>query len=36
MKKEKRPKLSKKNIKERLTFAKHYKDWTVEDWKSVI
>ena len=30
MKKEKRPKLSVKNIKERLDFAKYYKDWTVE------
>ena len=36
MKKEKRPKLSIKNIKERLVFARHYKDWTVEDWKSII
>ena len=36
MKKEKRPKLSVKNIKERLEFAKKYKDWTVEDWKHVI
>jgi len=36
MKKEKRPKLSVKNIKERLKFARYYKNWTIEDWKSVI
>ena len=36
MKKEKRPRLSAKNIKERLEFAKQYKDWTVEDWKHII
>ena len=36
MKKEKRPRLSAKNIKKRLEFAKYYKDWTVEDWKHVI
>jgi DDE superfamily endonuclease len=36
MKKEKRPKLSTRNIKERLEFARYYKDWTVEDWKHVI
>ena len=36
MKKEKRPKLLPKNIKERLRFARHYKDWTVEDWKCII
>ena len=36
MKKEKRPRLSAKNIKERLEFAKQYKDWTVEDWKHVV
>lgn len=36
MKKEKKPKLSDKNIKERLKFAKQHKDWTLEDWKHVI
>jgi len=36
VKKEKRPRLSEKNIKDRLEFAKYYKDWTVEDWKHVI
>ena len=36
MKKEKRPRFSAKNIKERLEFAKQYKDWTVEDWKHII
>jgi len=34
--KEKRPRLSKKNIKERLEFAKRYKDYTIDDWKRVI
>ena len=34
--KKKKPALSKKNIKERLAFAKSHRDWTVEDWKSVI
>ena len=36
MKKRKKPKLSAKNIKERLEFAKCYKDWTVDDWKHVV
>ena len=36
MEKEKRPKLSVKNIKARLKFAKRYKDWMIEDWKCVI
>ena len=31
-----KPKLSFKNIKEHLSFANIYKDWTVEDWKKVI
>ena len=35
-KKEKRPKLSDKNIKERLEFARQHKDWTMEDWKHVV
>lgn len=32
----KKPKFSQKNIKERYSFAKRYKDWTIEDWKRVI
>lgn len=32
----KKPALSKKNVRERLAFAKSHKDWTVEDWKTVI
>src|SRR5262249_3442680 len=32
----KKPKLSPKNIKARLEFAKRHKDWTVEDWKHVV
>jgi transposase len=31
-----KPKLSAKNIKARLEFAKQYKHWTIEDWKNVI
>ena len=31
-----RPKLSAKNIKARLEFARRHKHWTVEDWKRVI
>jgi hypothetical protein len=32
----KKPKLSTKNVKARLEFARRYRDWTVEDWKHVI
>jgi len=31
-----KPKLSIKNIRARLEFAKQYKYWTIEDWKNVI
>ncbi len=34
--KKKKPALSAKNVKERLSFAKSHNDWTVEDWKTVI
>ena len=34
--KEKKPCLSKKNIKERLDFARRHRDWTTADWKRVI
>ena len=34
--KEEKPKLSAKNIKARLEFAKRHQHWTVEDWKRVI
>lgn len=34
--KKKKPKLSAKNIKARLEFAKRHKDWTIQDWKRVI
>jgi transposase len=34
--KQNKPKLSSKNIKARLEFAKRHQDWTVEDWKRVI
>lgn len=34
--KEKKPKLSAKNIKARLEFAKRHQHWTIEDWKRVI
>ena len=33
---QKKPKLSPKNIKARLEFAKNHGDWTLEDWKRVI
>lgn len=36
MEKENRSKLSTKNIKARLEFAKRHKDWTVADWKHII
>uniref|UniRef100_A0A4W4G5F6 BTB domain-containing protein n=1 Tax=Electrophorus electricus TaxID=8005 RepID=A0A4W4G5F6_ELEEL len=32
----KKPLLSKKNIKDRLTFCRKYRDWTAEDWGKVI
>ena len=32
----KKPYLSAKNIKERLEWAKLYKDWTIEQWKKVV
>jgi transposase len=35
-KKVKKPKLTKKHIKQCLDFAKKYKDWTVADWKKVL
>jgi Transposase len=31
-----KPKLSVKNVKARLEFAKQHKHWTVADWKTVI
>jgi hypothetical protein len=34
--KETKPKLSNKNIKARLEFAKRHKDWTLDDWRRVI
>jgi len=34
--KTKKPKLSKRHIKQRLDFAFKYRDWTVDDWKKVI
>ena len=34
--KQKKPLLSKKHRKSRLTFAKKYQHWTVEDWKKVV
>ena len=34
--KEKRPKLSAKNIRARLEFAKSHRDWTIADWKRVV
>lgn len=34
--KEAKPKLSAKNIKARLDFARRHRHWTVEDWKRVI
>ena len=35
-KKEKRPFLSKKNIKDRFEFKKRHIHWTISDWESVI
>ena len=35
-KKVKKPFLTVKHKKNRLAFAKRYKDWTVEDWKKVV
>ena len=32
----KKPLLSRKNIRDRLTFCKRYRDWTAEDWGKVI
>ena len=32
----KKPLLTKKHRKDRLSFAHIYKDWTVDDWKSII
>jgi hypothetical protein len=34
--KKKKPAISEKNRKERLAFAKSHKNWSVEDWKTVI
>jgi transposase len=34
--KEEKPKLSPKNVKARLEFARSHRYWTVEDWKGVI
>jgi len=34
--KEEKPRLSAKNIKERLDFARAHKDWTVDDWKRIV
>jgi len=34
--KETKPKLSPKNIKARLEFARRHQHWTVEDWKRVV
>src|SRR5262249_41918510 len=34
--KEEKPRLSPKNIRDRLKFAKSHKDWTVGDWKQVV
>jgi transposase len=36
MEKEAKPKLSSKNIKARLEFAKRHQHWTIDDWKRVI
>lgn len=35
-KKKKKPKLTRKNRKARLKFARDHQDWTIEDWKRVI
>ena len=32
----KKPSRSKKNIKNRLTFCRKYRDWTAEDWGKVF
>jgi transposase len=34
--KERKPKLSRANIKARLEFAKRHQHWTIDDWKRVI
>ena len=34
--KQEKPKLSTKNVSDQLSFAKAHKDWTIEDWKSII
>lgn len=34
--KKEKPMLRMKNVKERLKFAQAHKDWTVEDWRTVI
>ena len=36
MEKPKKPMLSKKNIKERLQFAKTYRNWTIHDWCKLL
>lgn len=36
MEKKKKPAISKKNIKARLSFVKKYINWNAEQWKSVI
>lgn len=36
MEKQEKPKLSSKNIKARLAFAKQHQSWTINDWKRVI
>ena len=33
---EKKPLLSRKNMRDRLIFCKRYRDWTAEDWGKVI
>ena len=35
-KRQKIPNLSLKNIKDRIVFAKKYKNWTVTDWQKVL
>ena len=34
--KEKKPQLSRKNIKDRLEFAMAHQHWTIDDWSQVI
>ena len=34
--KEEKPKLSKQNVKDQLSFANNHADWTADDWKNVI